>query len=595
MKTRIRRILDLCRELYAGYFTRLSGLAVLGLFSGFLEGVSVSLLVPLFSVFLKGGGDIGSNFALRAFQSAFNVLHISFSFRTLLIITFSVFLIKTSTLFISGYMRGRIISSYKASMRRRLYESFLGSNFSYLRTQKAGHLNHVIMGEVKQSSRLFDDVVGLILSIGSSVMYLTVAFALSWQITTLTVVLGTALLIALVPLLKKVRHYSRQLITLGKRISHILVEALIGIKTVKALGVENEVALLARALFKELEKMEFGKYCVKLVTKLSFEPVSVIFILSVFTVSYLYLSFDLVSFIAIIYLVNRVFGNVNNIQSGMVVILEGLPSAEEVLYTLRATRIHTTQQHGTAHFLFERELAADCVSFSYGKDIPALMNVSIRIHKGESVGIIGPSGAGKTTFVDIFLRLLLPSSGNITLDGVDVREISFAEWRRRVVYVAQEVFLRNDTISENIRFFDSSISETDILDACKKTGVYDMIRSLPQGIATIVGERGARLSGGERQRIALARALARKPSVLILDEATSALDAESEQVVKETLSRLRGEITIIIIAHRLTTVLGADRIIALDGGRVIEDGNPEELKRNPDSYLSRMLALSNTK
>lgn len=585
---RLWRILS---ALFVGYRTRLTVLAFVGLASGFLEGISVSLLVPLFSVFVKGGGDSSSNVALNALQSTFNVFHISFSFRTLLIVTLSAFILKTGMLFASGYMRGRIIASYKINMRRRLYEAFLNSSFSYVRTQKTGHLNHVVMGEVKQASRLFDDVVGLILSIGSSIMYLAVAFALSWQITALTAVLGGALLFVLFPLLKKIREYSRTLVGLGKRIAHALAEAIVGIKTVKALGVEREVSVSARALFVEVEQMEFRKYCTKLITKLSFEPVSVIFILIVFAVSYFYLPFNLVSFITIIYLVNRIFGNINNMQSGMAVILEGIPSAEEVLKTLRDTRSHTNPPRGTSPFSFESELAAERVSFRYDASTPVLSEVTFRVHKGESVGIIGPSGAGKTTLVDLLLGLIPPTPGRITLDGKDACDISWAAWRRNIIYVSQEPFLLNATIEENIRFYDSSVSDADIIGACRKANIYELVSSLPKGLKTIVGERGTRLSGGERQRIALARAIARNPEILILDEATSSLDAESERAIKDTLRSLHGALTIIIIAHRLTTVVDTDRIIAIEHGRIVEEGTVSELQANKNSYLSRMLAL----
>ncbi len=588
MKKRISRFWYIFKTLFAGYRTRLSGLAVLGLMSGFLDGVSVSLLVPLFTVFLKGG-EVGSNFAVSAISSALSFIRIPFSFQTLLVFTLIAFLLKTLVLFVSGYMRGRTIAQYKLALRRRLYEAFLGTSFSYLRAQKTGHLNHIVMFEAKQSARLFDDCIGLVLSVGSSLMYLAVAFALSWQITVLTILLGTGLIIGVLPLMRKIRRDTRALITLGKGISHGLAETLIGIKTVKALGVEREVASASRPIFQAVERAEFRKYFVKLVTKLSFEPVSVLFILCVFAVSYLYLPFDLVSFIAIVYMVSRIFGNINNMQSGIVVVLESLSSAEEVVGALRDIRAHTAPSGGNLPFAFSRELAADELSFSYDGAREALTGVSFRVRRGEIVGIVGPSGAGKTTLVDLLLGLLTPTSGRIMLDGVDARTISAGAWRRRVIYVPQEAFLRNDTLAENIRFYDSSITDADILAACEKAHIGELVGSLQKGLRTVVGERGTRFSGGERQRIALARALARKPAVLVLDEATSALDAESERSIKDTLASLRGEVTVLIIAHRLTTVLDADKIIALENGKVVEEGSPAELQKNPDSYLSRAL------
>ena len=593
MNMRLKKLWVLLNDLYSDYRARFFALAALGLFGGFLEGVGVSLLVPLFTVFVKGGGfDFGSNFALKTVSSTLSTFGLTLSFQTLLIITITAFLFKTAILFALGYMRARITTTYKTETRRRLYEAFLGTNFSYLRRQKIGHLNHIIMYDVKQATRLFDDVVGFVLSAGSSVMFLAVSFMLSWQITLLTALLGAVLVSALFPLLRKIRRYARDLLSLAKRISHALAETLAGIKTVKALGVEGAVVESARALFHRVEEAEFRKNCIKIATKLSFEPVSVIFILAVFAVSYQYLQFDLMSFVAIMYLINRVFGNINNMQASFSTALEILPSAQEFLSVFGEVKYNAAPERGSLPFSFTKEIAVEKVSFHYERSPSALSEVSFRIKCGEAIGIIGPSGAGKTTLVDLLLGLIAPSVGRITVDGKDARDISWTEWRRKVIYVSQEPFLRNATITENIRFYDSSISDEDILNACRAANIYDFVSALPKGLATQVGERGARLSGGERQRVALARAFARKPTVLILDEATSALDAESERSIQEALLRAHGAVTVIIIAHRLATVLGADRIIALDGGRIVEEGSPEELKRNPDSYLSRMLALT---
>src|SRR3989344_3965196 len=153
------------------------------------------------------------------------------------------------------------------------------------------------------------------------------------------------------------------------------------------------------------------------------------------------------------------------------------------------------------------------------------------------------------------------------------------------MYVAQDVFLRNDSIYENIRFYDESLTESEIVEAAKMANIYDFIVSLPQGFKTVIGERGTRLSGGERQRIVLARALSRKPSVLVLDEATSALDQESEAVIKSTLLKLKGKVTMIVVAHRLSSVMGADQIAVIDRGHIIETGPPVKLIKDSNSYF----------
>jgi len=178
------------------------------------------------------------------------------------------------------------------------------------------------------------------------------------------------------------------------------------------------------------------------------------------------------------------------------------------------------------------------------------------------------------------------------VDGEDVTKIDLYDWRKNIGYVSQDIFLLNGSIADNIRFFDDSMGEDVLVNAAKMANIYDFIISTPDGFSTQVGERGVLLSVGQRQRISIARALARKPLILILDEATSALDRDSEIVIQEVIGRLKNYMTIIIIAHRLTTVMESDKIFVIDGGKVVEEGPPNFLLMKHDSYLSRIYKVS---
>jgi len=181
--------------------------------------------------------------------------------------------------------------------------------------------------------------------------------------------------------------------------------------------------------------------------------------------------------------------------------------------------------------------------------------------------------------------LLRPKNGEILIDGANIDEIDKKSWHDNIGYVSQDIFLLNNTIENNIRFYNNSLKRENIIEAAKSANIYDFIETLPNKFQTLVGEQGIQLSGGQRQRIVLARALARKPPILVLDEATSALDNESEHKIQEAIKNLRGKLTILIIAHRLSTVMHSDKILVLKDGIIAEEGSPKELLSNSQSYF----------
>lgn len=227
------------------------------------------------------------------------------------------------------------------------------------------------------------------------------------------------------------------------------------------------------------------------------------------------------------------------------------------------------------------------VSYAYQPDRYAVKDVSFKVHPGQLVALVGPSGAGKSTLIGLMARLYDPTKGSVEVDGLDLRKITMTSLRKQIAYVTQESFLFHASIRENLMFANSDATDEQLHDAVKKAYLAEMIASLPDGLDTIVGERGHRLSGGERQRLAIARAILRDPQILILDEATSSLDSESEAYVQAALEELMQGRTTLVIAHRLSTVLAADMILAVEGGRVVEAGSHSELL-NGDGLYSRL-------
>jgi subfamily B ATP-binding cassette protein MsbA len=232
---------------------------------------------------------------------------------------------------------------------------------------------------------------------------------------------------------------------------------------------------------------------------------------------------------------------------------------------------------------FRQEIRFDHVSFAYGEEA-VLRDVNLTIPKGKVVAIVGPSGAGKSTLADLLPRFYDVREGAVRIDGTDIRQLRLGDLVSLMGIVPQDTILFNDTVSNNIAFGREDVGPEAIRDAARIAGADAFIEQLPLGYDTPVGDRGALLSGGQRQRIAIARAVLKNPPILILDEATSALDAESERLVQSALDRLMAGRTVLVIAHRLSTVRHADRIYVVQDGRIVEEGNHEELVANAGLY-----------
>jgi ATP-binding cassette subfamily B protein/subfamily B ATP-binding cassette protein MsbA len=231
------------------------------------------------------------------------------------------------------------------------------------------------------------------------------------------------------------------------------------------------------------------------------------------------------------------------------------------------------------------------VSLTYSNiSTAALQDLSFQIKRGAVTAFVGFSGAGKSSVLDVLLRLFEPTKGSVVVDSKDLRDYSLESWRERLGVVSQDTYVFNDTIEENIRFGFLGATHEEIINAAQAAGAHEFIAQMPQSYQTVVGERGYRLSGGERQRVALARALLRNPDILILDEATSSLDSHTERLIQEFLEKFHQNKTIVLVAHRLSTVMKADQIIVLENGQVIESGKHDDLirKNGRYSYLWRL-------
>jgi ATP-binding cassette, subfamily B, bacterial MsbA len=272
-------------------------------------------------------------------------------------------------------------------------------------------------------------------------------------------------------------------------------------------------------------------------------------------------------------------------------IQEATAAGKRVFEILDTEPVIKDAPHPVKLYDFTKAIEIRNVSFHYNEGDLVLADVNLTIKKGEVVAIVGPSGSGKSTLVDLVPRFYDPTSGSIMIDGTNLREIELKSLRDKIGIVTQETILFNDTVRNNIAYGLEDCPLESIVAAAKAANAHNFIMEMPRGYDSVIGERGVKISGGERQRLALARAILKNPPILILDEATSALDTESEILVQEAIERLMAGRTSIVIAHRLSTVQHADRIAALEAGRIVEIGNHDELLRNSKGLYKKLYEL----
>lgn len=586
-ESRIFTIIKLSRQAYGGYKWQIIALTILGFFSGILEGIGVNALIPLFSFFTEGG-DQGSDPISKFLKSGFAYFNIDFSLKQILIFICLLFIFKAIVLIICSYINIKIATNYEEQTRSSLFNKTLKANWPYLLKQKLGYLETVLMTDVRYSALLLQQISLAITILTSLLIYIVIAINISFTITLATLALGGILFLFFKPLIYRTRIIAKKAEKLNKEISHLVNENIVGIKTIKTMFVADKVTKLGKKYFDMFKSYRIRITLLKDATGYFLQPISLIFICAVFAFSYKMSNFSLPALIAVIYLIHRIFQYFQQLQSSLHTVNEAFPYLKNVLNYQEEAIKNKEEGGGVNRFNFNKILEFKNINFSYNKDREILTDINFNIKKGEMVGLIGPSGAGKTTLVDLILRLLIPDSGKILLDKKSIADINTKEWRENIGYVSQDIFLMNDTIYNNIKFYNNSITREDVEKAVKMANIYSFIEKCPDKMDTVIGERGITLSGGERQRIVIARVLAKNPKFLIFDEATSALDNESEVKIQKVIENLKGKITVLAIAHRLSTVLNSDKLLVLKKGRITEQGDPNKLLKDKKSYFTKV-------
>lgn len=585
---KLRQAIQLLLRAFKGYWAKLSLILFLSVISAASEGIGISAIVPAFA-FVAGGGtpvDVVS-LLIRDFFLYFGL---PYSFRMVLLLIAALFVVRTIMLFLVQIVTARIAYGFERNTRTRLFALTAAAGWPYLSKQKVGHLNQLLMQNASVSTGLFINFSVITVIATKTLAYLAVAVNVAPFVALFAVGAGAVALVLFRPLFAKGRAYSADSEQAGRGVSHFVNQHTAGMKTIKVMGLEQPVVSEATHYFNRLRHNAVMAFTIRGMLQMLVALGGLLFVGIAFAVMYKLPGFQVATFGIVVYAINQIFTQVQLIQGQIQTIGSIVPYLRALSsYEDEVAKEKETLEPGASP-AFNKEIAFENVSFSYPERGVTLTDVTFTIPHGSMVGVIGPSGSGKTTVVDLLLRLYEPSKGRILVDGKPLALMSLMAWRKSVGYVTQDVFLLNATVAENIAFYMPMPRKT-IIEAAKAANLHDFIESLPKGYDTIVGDRGVLVSGGQRQRVVLARALARKPRLLVLDEATSALDTESERAIQETIEGLRGKVTTFIIAHRLSTVVGADHIVALDKGTVIESGAPDRLLADPNSYFARMTQM----
>jgi len=503
------------------------------------------------------------------------------------VIFFALMLMKNIFGYISTYLTIYLEQSVLYRIRNDLYGTVQILPMAFFDRQRTGHLISRITNDV---TNLRGVVVGSLASIVRNglmtLIALTIVFATSWKLSLLTVVLVPLNVLLIGIISRKLRKGSLRAQERMADMTSVLQETISGVRVVKAFGMEGfekgKFNLFNRRYVTEYLKMRrFAELASPTSETLGIIASVIILWYGGRLVIAEHLDpAQLMMFIGAMLWVVTPIKNLSKLNS---VIQEGLASGDRIFQVLDIG----SEDEDEGDIEFERlndRIVYENLSFGYDDDVQVLADVDFDIRMGEVVAIVGPSGAGKSTLADLLPRFYRPTSGRITIDGIDISEVRLASLRSLMGIVTQETILFNDTVFNNIAYGLDDCPVEEVMRAAKAANAHDFITAMPDGYDTVIGDRGIQLSGGQRQRLAIARALLKDPQILILDEATSSLDVESEALVQEAIDHLVKGRTTLVIAHRLSTIRNADKIIVVQSGRVEQIGTHEELIREEGTY-----------
>tara|TARA_B100000579_G_scaffold105716_1_gene84168 strand:+ start:3750 stop:5558 length:1809 start_codon:yes stop_codon:yes gene_type:complete len=569
----------------------------LGIIASILEGIGILMLLPLLQSLDSSqeiqADDGGIN---QALSDIINYLGFSDSIVSILLLISFAFLLKGIITFgalgLTAYLLGELLKEIKV----KLFLNYSRMTYGYFTSKNSGELINLINEQPTKALEAFKQLTLLGSHLINTIILMSIAFLITFSFGAMAILFGTILLVLFLKMNSYVQNLSRIAAEENGTLTKWLIQSLHGFKYLISTSQISSLKKYVNKSISILTSTQIKSGVAGAFTQSVREPIAVIFIMIIVYVQIFGFGLRLEPILVSIALFYRALNSTLAVQSAFQGTFQYIGSMELVHQEFLNQKDNQSEDGSIVLDKFNKSIIMKNVSFVYeNSDVGALESISIDIPIKSSIAIVGESGAGKTTLVDLIALLNKPSSGSIKIDGINHDEINKSSWRKQIGYVSQDTLIFDDTIANNITMWSSDLKSKKTNDnlrhAADQANILEFIDSLPEGFNTIVGDRGILLSGGQKQRLFIARELYRKPNLLILDEATSALDSDSERSIQKSIEALKGKITVIIIAHRLSTIKKVDKIYLVQNGKIIEEGSYDHLKHENSSRFKELIDM----
>ena len=549
-------------------------LAALILVASILEGVGLTMLLPLLASFGLSDSS-GSDGALsQAVSSVLDATGISPDLGPLMVIIVSILVLQTGMTLAVSVLETRLTTQYTADWRRRLFKAVIEANWGYLQDTRVEVQTNQIIAETSRNSAALRLVLQIIKGFFFVIVYALIACFTAWQVVVGLSVFGALIWLMTRPISNRSRQVGKDVTTVSQTLNGRAFEFLLNAKLIKATAMEKTAQRIIGEDIEGYRRTYFQAGVLPALVQAIYMGLGYIILGGGVWAALTFLTVSPAAAIVTIYVFLRLYTQLSNIQQLRQSFLLSAPALENCQNELRAAQAKReyTGDHGEVlKDTGGADIKINELTVSYG-DHRALTSISVDIPAGSVLGLTGPSGAGKSTMVDAIVGLVIGQDGDVLIDGHPIASLSPQQWRKHIGYVAQETLIIKGSVADNIGWGMPDATRAQIEAAARMASADEFIETMPDGYDTVIGGRSVRMSGGQRQRIGLARALLGTKRLLILDEATSALDSTSEQKVLDAVARLKGAVTVVMVAHRLSTLKHADSILVFEEGKIVERG-----------------------